>query len=73
MISVRPMRDGEEKAVKALAGRAFSPLGGFSFPHSPDALVAQRNVKLVGAVVLKTFGLPGGSRGGVMTWLMKAG
>jgi GNAT superfamily N-acetyltransferase len=64
------MREGEEKAVKALAGSAFPPLGGIFFPRSPNALVAERAGKLVGAVVLGTFGLPGGRRGGVMTWLM---
>ena len=64
------MRDGDEKAVKDLARRAFPPLGGFFFPHSPDALVARRDGKLVGAVVLKTFGPSSRRRGGVMTWLM---
>lgn len=55
--------------MKSLAGRAF-PLGNLSFPTSADALVAERNGELVGAVVLRTLSLPGGRRGGVMTWLM---
>ena len=65
----------DEEAVKALAGRAFSPLESLSFPRSPDALIAEHGGKLLGAVVLKTFGLPGNGRdedrrGGVMLWLM---
>src|SRR5918998_3297018 len=70
VISVRRMDADDEKAVKALAGRAFSPLASLSFPRSPDALIAERRGELVGAVVLRTFGLPGEGKSGVMTWLM---
>ena len=75
VISVRRMGADDEEAVKALAGRAFSPLEGLSFPRSPDALIAERGGQLLGSVVLKTFGLPGSGRdedrlGGVMLWLM---
>jgi ribosomal protein S18 acetylase RimI-like enzyme len=70
VISVRRMDADDEEALKALAGRAFSPLGSLSFPRSPDALIAERRGGLVGAVVLRTFGLPGGRKSGVMTWLM---
>jgi ribosomal protein S18 acetylase RimI-like enzyme len=75
VISVRRMGADDEEAVKALAGRAFSPLESLSFPRSPDALIAERGGELLGAVVLRTFGLPGSSseedhRGGVMLWLM---
>src|SRR3712207_663998 len=74
-ISVRRMGADDEEVVKALAGRAFSPLESLSFPRSPDALIAERGGELLGAVVLRTFGLPGNSRdenrrGGVMLWLM---
>jgi ribosomal protein S18 acetylase RimI-like enzyme len=74
-ISVRCMGADDEEAVKALAGRAFSPLASVSFPRSPDALIAERGGKLLGAVVLRTFRLPGNGRdeerrGGVMLWLM---
>ncbi len=51
-ISVRRMSADDEEAVKALAGRAFSPLGSISFPRSPDALIAERGEELLGAVVL---------------------
>ncbi len=75
VISVRRIGADEEGAVKALAGRAFSPPASLSFPRSPDALIAERGGELLGAVVLRTFGLPGNSRdenrrGGVMLWLM---
>jgi ribosomal protein S18 acetylase RimI-like enzyme/cation transporter-like permease len=69
-ISVRRMRDGEEHALKTLAGHASPLLGRIFFPTSPSALVAERDGKLVGAVVLRTFWLPGGRKGGVMFWLM---
>jgi ribosomal protein S18 acetylase RimI-like enzyme len=75
VISVRRMGANDEEVVKALAGRAFFPLASISFPHSPDALIAERGGELLGAVVLRTFGLPGNGRdedrrGGVMLWLM---
>jgi hypothetical protein len=75
VISVRRMGVAEKGAVKALAGRAFSPLASISFPRSPDALIAKRGEELLGAVVLRTFTLPGNGRdeyrrGGVMLWLM---
>ena len=75
VISVRRMGADDEEAVKALAGRAFSPLASLSFPRSPDALIAERGGQVLGSVVLKTFGVPGSGRdedrlGGVMLWLM---
>jgi len=70
VISVRRMRARERQAVKTLAGRAFPPLGGAFFPSLPNALVAEQEGKVVGAVVLRTFWLPGGRKCGVMFWLM---
>jgi ribosomal protein S18 acetylase RimI-like enzyme len=74
-ISVRRMRDHEERAVKTLAGRAFPPLGNVYFSPPPYALVAELDGRLVGAVVPKIFELPGKHqgedyRGGVVLWLM---
>src|ERR671916_42200 len=51
VISVRRMDADDEEAVKALAGRAFSPLASLSFPRSPDALIAERRGELVGAAL----------------------
>jgi ribosomal protein S18 acetylase RimI-like enzyme len=75
VISVRRMGADDEEALKALAWRAFSPLASISFPRSPDALIAEQGGQLLGAVVLRTFVLPGNGRdeyrrGGVMLWLM---
>jgi ribosomal protein S18 acetylase RimI-like enzyme len=75
VISVRRMGADDEEAVKALAGRAFSPLASISFPRTLDALIAERDGELLGSVVLRTFELPGSGReeyrrGGVMLWLM---
>jgi GNAT superfamily N-acetyltransferase len=56
--------------VKTLAGHAFPPPGSAFFPSSPNALAAERGGELIGAVVLRTFGLTGGRKGGVMFWLM---
>jgi ribosomal protein S18 acetylase RimI-like enzyme len=70
IISIRRMHARERQAVKALAGRAFPPLGGAFFPASPNALVAEQEGKLVGAVVLRTFWLPGRRKCGVLFWLM---
>ncbi len=75
VISVRRMGVDDEEVVKALAGRAFSPLASLSFPRSPDALIAERGGELLGTIVLRTFELPGigrddHHRGGVMLWLM---
>src|SRR5215210_683281 len=71
-ISVRLIRDDEERAVKALAGRAFPPLGNVFFSPLPQTLVAERDGQLVGAVVPKLFTLPDGRRCGVIFWLMTA-
>jgi ribosomal protein S18 acetylase RimI-like enzyme len=69
-ISVRRMGADDEEAMKALAGRVFSPLASISFPRLPEALVAEQDGKLVGAVVLRIFYLPGEHKCGVMFWLM---
>jgi hypothetical protein len=69
-ISVRHMREEEQKAVKSLAGRAFPPLGGIFFSPSQHTLVAERDGRVVGAVVPKLFVLPDKRRCGAMFWLM---
>jgi hypothetical protein len=69
-ISVRRMREEEQKAVKSLAGRTFPPLGGVFFSPSHYTLVAERDGRVVGAVVPKLFVLPDKRRCGAMFWLM---
>jgi hypothetical protein len=48
VISIRRMGADDEEVVKALAGRAFSPLASISFPRSPDALIAEQSGELLG-------------------------
>jgi GNAT superfamily N-acetyltransferase len=69
-ISVRRMHDGEERAVRALAGRAFSRLESAFFSPPVHTLVAERDGRLLGAVVPKLFELPNKRRAAVMVWLM---
>lgn len=69
-LSFRWMRDDDKRAVRALAGRAFPPLGNVLFSPPPHTLVAERDGQVVGAIVPELFMLPGGHRGGVMFWLM---
>ena len=69
-ISVRRMHHGEERAVRALAGRAFSRLQSAFFSPPMHTLVAERDGRLLGAVVPKLFKLPDKRRAGVMVWLM---
>jgi hypothetical protein len=57
-ISVRRMHDGEERDVRALAGRVFSRPESAFFSAPPQTLVAERDGHLVGAVVPKVFALP---------------
>ena len=74
-ITIRRMHDAEEGSARALAGRAFPPLGNFSFSPPPHTLLAEQDGRLIGAVVPEIFELPGkrwdeDRRGGVMLWLM---
>jgi GNAT superfamily N-acetyltransferase len=57
-ISVRRMHDGEEGALRDLAGRVFSRLESAFFSPPVQTLVAERDGHLVGAVVPKVFALP---------------
>jgi hypothetical protein len=58
VISVRRMHEGEEGAVRALAGRAFSRLESAFFSPPVHTLVAERDGQLLGAVVPRLFRLP---------------
>jgi ribosomal protein S18 acetylase RimI-like enzyme len=69
-ISVRRMHDGEERAVRALAGRVFSRLESAFFSLPVQTLVVERDGHLVGAVVPKVFALPDKGWYGAIFWLM---
>lgn len=69
-MSIRRMHDGEERAVRDLAGRAFSRLESAFFSPPLHTLVAERDGHLVGAVVPKVFALPDKRLYGAIFWLM---
>src|SRR5215213_6431827 len=66
------MREEETGAVRSLAGQAFSRLESAFFSPPPQTLVAERNGRLVGAIVPKVFVLPDTRRCGAIFWLMTA-
>jgi ribosomal protein S18 acetylase RimI-like enzyme len=72
VISVHHMREEETGAVRSLAGQAFSRLESVFFSPPPQTLVAERNGRLVGAIVPKVFVLPDKRRCGAIFWLMTA-
>src|SRR5215204_2899896 len=69
-ISVRRMREDETGAARSLAGLAFSRPENVYFSPPPQTLVAERDGRLVGAVVPKVFALPDRRRCGGIFWLM---
>ena len=69
-ISVRRMHDGEERDVRALAGRVYSRPESAFFSPPPQTLVAERDGHLVGAVVPKVCALPDKRLYGAIFWLM---
>lgn len=68
-IHVRPMLAEEKKAVTAVMRRAFSPLQQLFFAWKGRTLVAERDGQILGAVVLETFRLSGGRKGGIVLWI----
>jgi ribosomal protein S18 acetylase RimI-like enzyme len=71
-ISVRHMRQEEMRAVRSLAGRAFSRPKSAFFSPPPRTLVAERDRRLVGAIVPNVFVLPDKRRCGAIFWWMTA-
>jgi GNAT superfamily N-acetyltransferase len=71
-ITVRPMRPGEKPEVRKMFRRSFPLLLRLFFSWSPHTLVAERGSKLLGAIVLKTYPLSGGRKGGFVSWIFTA-
>ncbi len=71
-IHIRPMRAEEKRDVGAIMRRSFEPTQQLFFSWSPNVLVAELDGKLLGAVVLKMFSLPGGRKGGLIGWIFTA-
>jgi ribosomal protein S18 acetylase RimI-like enzyme len=70
-ISIRRMREEETETARSLAGLAFSRPENAAFcSPPPQTLVAERDGRLVGAVVPKVFALPHRRRCGAIFWLM---
>jgi len=73
-IEIRKMQDGEAKTVLSVMRRAF-PL--FMQVFIPKAMVTSAELVLVACVgeeikagiIMKTFDLPGGGKGGVVDWI----
>ena len=71
-VHIRPMRAEEKQDVSAIMRRSFELTQQWFFSWSSDVLVAERDGKLLGAVVLKMFSLPGGRKGGLIAWVFTA-
>lgn len=71
-ITIRPMRRDEKSEVRRQFRQSFPLIQRFFFSWTPDVLVAEHDGKLIGAVVLKTYPLVAGQRGGVITWIFTA-
>lgn len=68
-IEIRPMQPSEEKTVRSIAWKAFPLFEQLFISFSGKTLVAEFEERLVGSIVLNTFVLPGGRKGGVINWL----
>ena len=71
-IYIRPMRAEEKRDVGAIMRRSFELTQQLFFSWSSDVLVAEQDGKLLGAVVLKMFPLPGDRKGGLIAWVFTA-
>jgi GNAT superfamily N-acetyltransferase len=71
-ILIRRMRAEEKRDVGAIMRRSFSLTQQWFFSWTSDVLVAEQDGKLLGAVVLKMFPLPGGRKGGLVAWVFTA-
>jgi len=68
-IHIRPMLGEEKQEVGAIMRHSFELTQQLFFSWSKDVLVAEKDGKLLGAVILKMFSLPGGRKGGLIAWV----
>ncbi len=68
-ITIRPMRQEEKSQVRAIMQRAFSLPVSLFFSWAGHVLVAEQEGRLLGGIVLRTFPLPGGGKGGEVAWV----
>ncbi len=68
-IIIRPMGAEEKPEVRDIAWRAFPLTEQLFFSWPEQTLVAEQEGRLLGAILLKTFALPGGRKGGLVAWV----
>ena len=71
-IVVRPMVPEDKPQVRGVFRRSFPILQQVFFGWTPDVLVAERDGSILGAVMLKTYRLPGDQKGGFISWIFTA-
>jgi GNAT superfamily N-acetyltransferase len=62
----------DKPQVRGVFRRSFPILQQVFFGWTPDVLVAERDGSILGAVMLKTYRLPGDQKGGFISWIFTA-
>jgi L-amino acid N-acyltransferase YncA len=68
-VSVRPLADGEERALARVMRRSFGGLAALLFTTGKAAFVAEVDGRIVGGVTVGAFDVGDGRRGGVVKWV----
>lgn len=71
-LTIRPMQADEKPAVRAIMCQSFPLIQQWFFSWTPHVLVVEQDGHLLGAILLKTFVLPGDRRGGLVSWVFTA-
>ena len=66
------MQANEKPAVRAIMCQSFPVVQQWFFSWTPHILVAEQEGHLLGAILLKTFALPGDRKGGLASWVFTA-
>ncbi len=68
-LDIQMMQPEERKTTLSIMRRSFPVFMQLFLSLGEHTLVAKAEGKILGGVVLKTFDLPGGSKGGVIEWI----
>jgi GNAT superfamily N-acetyltransferase len=68
-LTIREMRDDEKPMVKRVMRRSFNPIGWLFFSFGEKNFVAEADDRIIGAVCLSLFRMPGGRTGGLVKWI----
>ena len=68
-ITIRPLAEGEERALAEVMRRSFGGLGAGIFSRGHAAFVAEADGRMVGGVTLTSFRVDASRRGGMVKWL----